>query len=569
MVSKRFVVFIVDLVPSETGYLFMLPTIIIDMLPPLLEAIAKAWYRAGENKQVKTPNLPVENPWSSYSDEYITKLRQSPTKRAYIAAKTSTGKSTMNVAALYAARHRMGVRKIWLVEPRKILREETIIPFNIPTQILMRGVARSESTDIYKLTYGHLQSRLLEIDNEKDIVLFDEFHEEQGEMILGLNTVKAPIFLMSATPVNIPALKGTPFLMPNIDRRHPIKVHKVPDDMPIIDMFMMGANTYPEQIKRSMVIVPTKKEARKIINSLLYLGFDAHEVSSDHRKIPETGVIVATPYVQTGADIKPPVKLLINSGKDLVIDKGVLKTENASGKRGYPWTTPDINNQRVGRVGRLETGIVIEPISAGTGTKPVLYPSPNMFMHKCVSDHFGVPQLTPIPGAINSQMPFLRINHNRLNTIQAQKSVALIHAFAFAGIRQTEWSHFYERKVRNKNLGEDYEFVERVFSDYRWKCTPLLPWDQANYFLNMEHVVQVSIGGKAKWTTPIIPMNDMWVEVEKTPTIHLKIELNTNEQVYSKYEKQAKILGQYKNALLQYANKLGDAEFSRVVKVIG
>ncbi|WBE10109.1 polyprotein [Pestalotiopsis fici hypovirus 1] len=438
IVSKQFCVFMIDLVPENFGYCMTLPILLSEMLPPCLDAIGKTWWKGIEIKNVNSVKSNGPNPWDMHADDYIDTVRNNKIKRAYIAAKTSTGKSTMLIAALWRARHRRRVRKIWLIEPRRLLRDETVIPFDIPFQRLERNVTASKSTDIYICTYGHfLNARQRDVDIQDDLVLFDEFHEEQGEMILAIEQIKAPIFLLSATPVQIPSLKGADFLEPNIDRRHPITIHKTPDSQSVVDMFMEAHNRYPHLTDRALVVVPTIKEMDKTVAALNFLKVgEVTKVYAGQKKIPRTGIIVATPYIQTGADIKPPAKILIDSGRDIVIDKGVLV-------HPYPFTNKSMNQQRIGRVGRLEAGVVFQPESAGTGVKGVLYPSPNLFMHKCVAKHFKVPQLTHCKGAFSSEIPFLSLNENKLNTLQSQKSVTMIHALSLAGIRETDWERYY------------------------------------------------------------------------------------------------------------------------------
>jgi hypothetical protein len=562
LVSKQFVVFLVDLIPSIWGYTMTVPIAIFSLLPPLLESIGKTWYVGSKLKEPTAPNKPVENPWSSYADEYIDKLRESPTKKAYVAARTATGKSTMFIAALFGAKHRKRVRKIWLVEPRKVLRDETVIPFGVPTQRLKRGIKPSKEAEVYILTYGHFQSRLLDVDVEQDIVLFDEFHEQQGEMILGLDKCKAPTFLLSATPADIPALKGSPFLTPNIDRRHPTTIHKMPDGMSTVDMFMEAQNRYPELSKRALIIVPTHKEVVKTIAALTYLKVgEVNPLTARDRVVPESGVIVSTPYVQTGLDIKPPVKLLVDCGKDIVFDKGRFVTP-------LPWTDPDVNQQRVGRVSRLEAGVVFQPESAGTGKKGVYYPSPNLFQHESVAKHFRMPQLTPVSGAVGADLPFLRLNTRKLQRMSEQRSVALIHAFALAGVRQEQWKGFYCKKQENRSLGEDYEYIDRIYNHPKWITAPLLDWDTVMYFVHDRDSVEYSINGIVKNSLPLIAINGTWQEVEVSPSSRLNIEPLSEEQANSRYVTLKTHFDNWRSAFAQLAQQIGDEKLQETLTVL-
>ncbi|UCR92525.1 MAG: polyprotein [Apis hypovirus 3] len=560
--SKRFCAFVVDFLPLATGYVMLVPCLLLDVLPPMLDCIGKTWFKGAAIKESTTPNLPGENPWSSYSDEYIERLRASPTKRAYVAAKTGTGKSSMFVAALWASRFRQRVRKIWVVQPRKVLRDETVVPFGIPSQPVKRGVAISPSTDIYFLTYGHLQTRLLEIDIENDIVLFDEFHEQQGEMILGLDTCKAPIFLLSATPAEIPALEGSDFLSPNIDRRFGIQIHPVDDSMEVVDMFMEAQNRYPELMDRALIIVPTYKKLNQTIEALNYLKVGkVSPLTARNRSVPTEGIIVSTPYVQTGLDIKPPPKILIDCGRDIVFDKGKMV-------RPFPFTNRDINQQRIGRVGRLAPGVVFQPVSAGTGVKAVTYPTPNQFMHASVASHFKVPELRPQRGAVMADLPFMVVNTDLLTTTQIVKSVVFIHAIALSGVRQTEWKKFYTMKVEGKTMDEDHEYLDRIYNNARWAHCNLLPYDLALYHLNRQGVVNYNIAGSVRWCKPMTVLNGTWMELEESPTNDISIEPVLSTEDSPKYVTLQRHIDKVKFALMTQASQMGPEHFDKASAIL-
>lgn len=406
-----------------------------------------------------------------------------------------------------------------------------------------------------------MQSRLSDMDEQQDLVLFDEFHEEQGEMILGLHTCKCPTFLLSATPVDIPQLLNSTYLAPSIDRRHPILIHKTPDGMDVVDMFMEAQNAYPELIDKVLIIVPTHKQVQKVIHSLNYLkAGKVFPLTARERDVPKDyDILVATPYVQTGLDLKPSPKLLIDCGKDIVFNKGLLVNP-------IPWTDKDVNQQRVGRVGRLQPGVVYQPESAGSGKKAVRYPSPNLFMHSNVASHFKVPALTPITGALMKDLPFMRLNTNRLNNIQEQKSVTFIHSLALAGVRQTEWPFFHARKIDGRSLGEDYEFIDRIYNNPKWVKVPLLDWETTCYHLNRENIVQYSIEGKHRWMKPLRAINGHWQEHEPSQTEKMTIERVDIGKTESKQLKLRDQLEKFKSTLIQHAANHGDESFIRIVQ---
>lgn len=564
--SKRFCAFIVDFFPLVWGYSMLIPSLLIDVIPPCCELLGKSWFEGQSIKSVdrqeagQTAN--INNPWSMYAHEYVDKLRSSKTNRAYIGAKTGTGKSTMFIAALWETRHRSNIRKIWLIEPRKVLRDETVIPFGIQSQRLSKGLDLQDNIDVYICTYGHFQNRLLQVDVENDIVLFDEFHEQQGEMILGLHTCKAPIFLLSATPAEIPQLHGSPMLMPNIDRRFPITVHHVDDTMDVVDMFMEAQNQYPDLIDRALIIVPTVKQVHLTINALNYLKVGrVSPLTRMERDVADSGIIVATPYVQTGLDIKPPPKILIDSGKDVKIHKGVMV-------HPLPWTDKDMNKQRVGRVGRLMPGVVYQPKSSGSGDRTINYPSPSLFGDEVVARHFNVPQLTPFGGAEIKEMPYYGINKEVIPDRSVQKSITLIHAFSLAGIRQTEWQKFYTLKLQGLNLGDDYEFVERVHDSHKWVRNKLLPWNEAIYHLNREKVTCYSIGGKVNWSRPITCKNGLWVQLEESPEDHIKYETHDAGQSDSKYVTLQEQIEKLKDGIISQATQVSPHNLQNVLQIL-
>ncbi|GFM95111.1 polyprotein [viral metagenome] len=528
MWSKRVCCFIVDFIPMWTAYILLPVLAILDLFPEALELVGKIWAKGTVTKQIESKNDKASNPWTRYAAQYISEVRKSPTKRAYIAAKTATGKSTWFTAALWAERAHSKVGKIWLVEPRKILRDQWEIPFDIKSQKLMGGVRRDVHADIYILTYGHFQSRIHEVDESTDLVLFDEFHEEQGEMILGISTYKGPIMLLSATPIEMPELEGTPLLEPDIQQRFKTKVHLLPEQS-AADLVLQAEARYPELMDRALVIVPTLKQVTTTIEGLNYLGYKATELSSRQREVPETGMIVATPYVQTGLDIKPPPSILIDTGKDNVIDRGLHVNP-------LPYTDPDVDKQRSGRVSRLKDGVVIKCGKAGTGKKPVSYPSGNLFMHEAVSRYFKVPALTPISGANMIQLPFMSCNKNVLNTKQIRKSVTAIHALTLSGVRSGDIQKFYTLTLRGKRLGEDYWWYDSIINHETWKTVNLLDWKTAMYHLHRRNAVEYGIAGQRTWTLPVYPVMGQWVH---DPEGKLSVEVdNDNTDSYSSTFKQ-------------------------------
>ncbi|QJT73706.1 polyprotein [Botrytis cinerea hypovirus 2] len=504
IVSKRISGFIVDWLPHHVGYLLFPILILINELPNAIDAAIRL-YKKGNSISKNQAFIPmVNNPWSAYAAEYVENLRAQDRPRAYVSAPTGTGKSTWFPAAIWSQRAHLNLGKIWIVSPRKILRDEWEIPFDIPVQKLKAQVKRSTKADIYCATYGHFLSRIDDVDKEHDLVFFDEFHELSGEMLLAESIYKGPIFLMSATPVNIPALQGTPTYLPGMKPRFKTTIYHM-DGKSTIDMFMDAKEFWPDQCKRAMIVVPTLREVDKIMSSLTYAKIECHEVSSRSRKISETGVLVCTPYVQTGLDIPNPPLILIDSGKDFVINKGARVLP-------FPWTDKDTCAQRWGRVARKCDGIVVAPTNAGKGQTPVRYPSGQLFQHKIVAEHFKLPQLTPVRNPVDNSAPFMGVNTNVLQSKSAQKSVAIIHCLALVGVRFDELKRYYNRVREGFSLGEDYWWINRIMESDTYKKVKLDDWELAVTHASRTDSVYYGMNGDVSFKRPIYPVNSAWQE---------------------------------------------------------
>jgi hypothetical protein len=102
------------------------------------------------------------------------------------------------------------------------------------------------------------------------------------------------------------------------------------------------------------------------------LGREAHVLSGKQRKVPLTGDIVATQVVDSGIDI-PGITIVIDKGKRIVSHKGETMS----------WDTDaSVDKQRRGRTGRRNEGYVYTHTRAGTGDKPVPYPTYTRMMEE-------------------------------------------------------------------------------------------------------------------------------------------------------------------------------------------
>jgi hypothetical protein len=512
IVAKRVCGFGADLIPLTAGYLLFPITLILNMLPALLELGSRTWKKGLQIKETKQNNTDPENPWSAYASDYVERLRALPKPRAYVAAPMASGKTTFFPSAIWAQRAHLGVGKLWIISPRKILRDEWSIPFRISSQILKADVNRSKIADIYLCTYGHFLVRMHECDPTRDIVFFDEFHELTGEMLLAETYYKGPIFLMSGTPVNIPQLEGTPMYRPaGIRPRFKLTIRNIPEQKPV-DAYQRIQVDEPELAKRCMIVVPTISQVDKTLEGLRYLKVPCSEVSRRQRTVAPTGVLVCTPYVETGLDMKPSCPIQLDCGRATVIDRGVHV-------KPHPWTCPDTSAQRNWRVGRSQNGIVYRMGNAGKGPTPVIYPAGQMFQHRVISDHFKVGQLTPVRNPFCMETPFLGVNHNVCTTKASQKSVVAIHALALSGVRFDELEKFYCQILRRSPFNEDQWWLKSILNNRNWRNTPLLDWDQASCYASRTDSVYYGISGETTFKRPIYPVMGHWQEEFTDPVL--------------------------------------------------
>jgi hypothetical protein len=325
---------------------------------------------------------------------------------------------------------------------------------------------------------------------------------------------------------------------------------------------MEGVNRYPQLMHRAMVIVPSHKKVVQTIAALEYLKLGkVSELSSHQRSVdPDYNILVCTPYVQTGLDLKPPPLIAFDCGLDVVKDKGVWL------KR--PWSNRDINQQRIGRVGRLQPGVIFQPNSAGTGPKGVTYPAGHMFMHEVIAKHYKVPQLTPVSGCCSSDLPFLRLNNTLLDNKSKLRSVAVLHALALSGVEQPLWEKLYNKAITGQRLGEEYDFVDRVSTNGIWRGYKLLSYQAAYMNMMRRNVSQYSISNELKWALPLQPINGRWIELECSPTVHIQSEEITLEEVQSEHVKMRRQIEKMRSAIITYGERLGTDPLSKAMAIM-
>nr|DBA06988.1 TPA_asm: polyprotein [Hypovirus sp.] len=306
------------------------------------------------------------NRWQgSIVNEVMTKLSLAGNRGLVISAPTATGKSTQFPAALI----QLTSRRVWLVVPRIVLRTSYNNPWIDGRLVLKasRGV-KLGSEPLVVCTYGHLNARVThgsELSPE-DIVLFDEFHEEEPEMgasawYLRDHPLKG---YLSATPSTLyapNALKLSISLERPYEEPVPIRLA-----LPIVQLFQKAAQDHPQEIKRSLVIVSSLKECDMVAASITSMGYACSTLNRLNRRVPPYGVIVATQIVDSGIDIDPPVNIVVDAGERIVSSKGFTFRQPSD-------ASTDV--QRRGRAGRRGKGWSYTTLHAGTGSRPIAYPS--------------------------------------------------------------------------------------------------------------------------------------------------------------------------------------------------
>jgi len=504
MWSKRLVVTISDFLPVEAGLIFIAPCLFNELLANFIEiGFGRIWSKGMQIREVGSDNNAPVNPWANYAKDYIVEAKSH--KKVILTCGTGTGKSTFFPAACWAERKETGINKIWVVQPRKILIREWKIPFKIPSQKLKRGVVFNPNADIFLTTYGHFLNRLKEV-KSNDLVIFDEFHEMDGFMLRGLEEWGGTTFLVSATPISVPGLQDLPILNPSIPKRFKKTVFQSETEDVVAMWSQMKeyatANDMAHLLDRPLVIVPTFKDVDKAIAGLEYFDKSVTwtEVSSRQPIIPPTGGIVATPYLQTGLDLSPPAKCLVDCGRDFVLHKGGRVLPN-------PYTSAIINEQRTNRVGRVCDGLVIQPIGAGSSPEPVKYPSGLHFSSKLVSSYYKVPQLTPVANFLCPSLSFLSVR----GTVSIKKSVATIYLFSLLGVPRNEWQTYYTRHLEQEMpFPEEFEIINRCYSEMGCRNNPIIPYNQAMHHL-LAGAAIMGFNGVETVTQPMYPFNGKWV----------------------------------------------------------
>lgn len=531
--SKRLTLWLLDLVPDFLFYWFQISAL-FSWVPSFVDEVARLVYTLQSNHpgydSGKANN--DDNEWDEFASDYLEELKTK--RRLIISAPTGTGKSTWFLRAIMAVKEKHDVGRLWLLVPRKVLRDEWSYPQagnqNVQTQVLQRGVILDPRTDIAIMTYGHFIAREEKGEvSTNDLVIMDEFHELSGEMLLSENRLDNRVFLLSATPVSLPnrgiievkrpTVKGLGFKR---------KVFHFDGDVTQAwlelrekDPRAAGLKTNAtgeEMARRCLIIVPTIQEVQKVIAGLDYVkpGCRVSELSSRQRVPAPDGIIVATQVADAGLDIKPPVLAVIDSGSELVIDKGVAKIQPSR---------PATMKQREGRCGRLTDGIVMRPPSAGTGPEASTYPAPQMFQEKIIAQHFDVPLLEHVLPSSLATYPFFKCEfpsdlavdpgYKRNLELGATAAILAVHA----GVNEREIVKLYQKWfILKEDLPEEYDWIRRVlFIPNGWHSgiprNVVFPsWKMIDWYFLSRNIVW-NIGGSQVRGGCLRPQNGEWIDL--------------------------------------------------------
>lgn len=325
--------------------------------------------------------------WQQVSEQ-VDNFMCSNAPSATVLAPTATGKSTAFISHLFLAPRRFGT--LWLCCPTNVAVQAYENDFIDPEiiQKMSHGVVNLENKYLKVLTYGHAVQRYFagEIRTE-DLVFFDEMHLNQPEMnLLYMMAAANKKLIVTATPLPTLPNTGDHVYRYAGGRRFEIQAEHTSMDFPSLWSYL--AANQPEILKRALVVVPTITEVHRTIMTLGRLNVAAFELSSDQPNPSPVGVIVSTTIVDTAVTIQPGPTCLIDFGTTIqitltdslnmipVYDVAIVKT------------TPSINTQRKGRVGRLGKGVAFQFSGAGTAPEQPIRPTAmallglNSFVHE-------------------------------------------------------------------------------------------------------------------------------------------------------------------------------------------
>lgn len=428
---------------------------------------------------------------------YVHTRTVSRKKFMTINAKTGTGKSTLLPYSILNHQSSLETRieKVWIVVPRIVLRDEWDSPLN--SQFSPYKIQKIKGTDILKpntkiiiCTYGHFYNRIRSKKDihPQDLIIFDEFHEETGEMIASIHYLlkgENSVLLLSAT------VRQYSFLDPLVNwfqHNSPIPQRFTKDiylrDDTIINNFQYALRIYPDQAKKAIIRVNTYEEIDELKDALSGAPFNlvATEVSrrTRGRKIdPESPVLICTQIIDAGINL-PNRHLLISNG---------LMIKNVKGEIFQEETDENTEKQIMGRIGRYEPvakgkpDIYIRPTRAGSGSTPKPYPRVDLLTLKLVATHFSINQLQSHKRhpdfQISNTTPFLhfdsKVPQQYYNYVEAM--ALLLFQYTRINDLKNSWNALFQGRE------EEYDHIRIII-----KGMPKLPFEFIYQYILNENI---------------------------------------------------------------------------------
>lgn len=375
-------------------------------------------------------NLP--NRWDEICQQMASQIQGHPGPGAasfLVVAPTGTGKSTAFVAGLRAY---VAIDSwVWVLCPTIAARDGYQNDFIKAGdfQILSKGVVNEPARPVKVLTYMHfLTGRLLEV-RPKDVVVFDEMHLGKPENFAVWRVCESVVRVQITATPNYRVQPVADFSHKYGDgRRFVVNVEHVNGELPglIQDLY---ANR-PQLLHRALIIAPTVAVAEGIVLMLGRLSLNAAVMSSDQPTPPKTGVVVGTTIVDTAVTIEPPPTCLIDIGEtiDIVSDfKGFWPEYKAT----IVAVSADTATQRLGRVGRAGNSIAFVFPKSGTGSPPVIVPSPQDVLSidevaDTIIEAYGiVVMVSPIRHDLPGLLKYLGLNTDRVVASSTHHTIVL------------------------------------------------------------------------------------------------------------------------------------------------
>lgn len=362
--TKKLAVLIASILPEWASKL--LPwSQVVSWWPGLVELIARYHvHKDGTHLSRTTLLAPYPKIWHKTANEIIAHFK-APVPYGYLSAPTSSGKSTMFVAAI----QEITKRQVVLVVPTRLLRDTYNNPYvSFNPHILEEGGQYSSLPKIVVMTYGQLLARRQQVEKSQPVFLLDETHLGNPEMIELYRLLKRQDKVMlSATERKDIFPDAGPSYYPNIKRRGVVTMIPSKGNTETLMTRALGMLSAGE---RMAVMVVGTTEAENLASSLIKGGYAAQAVTAKRRKIMPVGHIIGTSVIYTGMNLEPQPRIAVTSGRELAAIRGEKRIQA---------TCASTHIQQAGRVGRRGAGYFIYPPEAGSGAPLLPYPNWMLF----------------------------------------------------------------------------------------------------------------------------------------------------------------------------------------------